>query len=368
MRRLTGLGALGALVLVLVAIGALKFSQIATLIRSAKAARREGPPPETVATATARAERWELTLAAVGNVAAVRGVTVSTEVAGRVESLSFRSGTRVDAGAVLAELDASVERGQLAAAKSQMDLAFATLQRSKRLVQSEAISKLQLDQDQAAYESAAANHRALQATVRRKVVRAPFAGRLGIRQVNLGQYLAEGTPIVVIESLGAVYLDFSLPQRNLGDVHLGTKARARLGNGDELVGTVAAIDPDVDLITRSVRLRASVPDEQGLLRPGMFVQVEAVLAEQQDVVTAPVTAVIHAPYGDSVFIVENHKVRQQFVRLGAHRGDFVAFKAGVKEGQELVTEGGFKLHNGDRVLVDNTVQRKPSLRPDVENR
>jgi membrane fusion protein (multidrug efflux system) len=219
------------------------------------------------------------------------------------------------------------------------------------------------------------------------VVRAPFSGRLGIRQVNLGQYLNSGTPIAVLESADSVFVDFTLPQQRLASVAIGTAVRVTVGGAGNppMAGTVSAIDPTVDSMTRSIKLRASIPDKEGKLLPGMFTNVEVLLPEKQDVVALPATALIHASYGDSVFIVEDKRQdtgyvpsdpsgkpvkvgRQQFVRVGPARGDFVAILQGVKPGQEVVTAGAFKLRNGASIAINNDVQPTPELAPHPENR
>ncbi len=379
---------IAVLMTIVAGLGTVKFKQIQTLLHAGETMRKLGPPPEVVGTAVARRESWEGTLAAVGTVAAVRGVAVSNESPGVVTAIHFESGQLVRAGQVLVELDTSVERAQLASAAARKDLAAISSTRSRALVERDAASKAQLDADEAQLKSSGADFGALQAQIDRKTVRAPFAGRLGIRTVNLGQYLQPGTAVTVLESLGAVYVDFSLPQQYLGEVKVGTPVRVHVkeagGPGAVLDGTVGAVDPAIDAATRAIKLRASVPNRNERLRPGMFVNVEVVRGERRPVVTAPLTAVVHASYGDSVFVVEDKKdaagapvagadgkpakvARQQFVRLGAARGDFVAILDGVEPGQELVTAGAFKLRNGAGVVVNNAIQPTPSLNPRVEN-
>jgi membrane fusion protein (multidrug efflux system) len=303
-------------------------------------------------------------------VTAVRGVALSSEAPGVVKAIHFESGALVKAGQVLVELDTSVERAQLESAEARKNLAEIGAGRTRKLAERQAVSAAQLDSDEAQLKTSSADFGALQAQIERKTVRAPFSGRLGLRTVNLGQYLNPGAPVTVLESLGSVYVDFSLPQENLPLVKVGTPVRVRL-NGSELAGTVGAVDPTIDATTRSIKLRASIPNKQERLRPGMFVQVTVVRAEKSKVIVAPATAVVHASYGDSVFVVEDkdgHKVaRQQFVRLGPARGDFVAISEGVKPGQELVTAGAFKLRNGSGVVINNAVQPSPALQPRVEN-
>jgi membrane fusion protein (multidrug efflux system) len=375
-------------ILVLLAIvgglGSVKFRQIQTLLHAGETAQKMGPPPEVVGTAVAAEDSWEGTISAVGSVAAVRGVAVSNESPGVVTAIRFESGQVVRAGQVLVELDTSVERAQLASADARRQLAEVGAGRSRALAEREATSKAQLDADEAQLKTSSADFGALKAQIDRKTVRAPFAGRLGIRAVNLGQYLQPGTAVTVLESLGSVYVDFTVPQQYLTEVKVGTPVRVALtnatgGTGGALDGIIGAVDPTVDATTRTIKLRASVPNNKDRLRPGMFVTVEVVRGEKRKVVTAPATAIVHASYGDSVFVVEEAPIgeggarkpgkvaRQQFVRVGAARGDFVAILDGVKAGQELVTAGAFKLRNGGGVVINNDIKPKASLRPDVEN-
>ncbi len=375
----------------LLAIGLLagtKFAQISSLIRFGEAAQAAGPPPEAVGTDVAKEGAWEAVLDAVGNVAAARGVTISNEVPGVVRAIRFESGAKVRAGQVLVELDASVERAQLASLRARLALANTTAGRTRRLAESGAYTKAQLDTDEAQLKTVSADVRALEAQIDRKTVRAPFAGKLGIRSVNLGQYLTPGTPVTVLESLDAVYVDFTVPQQQVARVPAGTPTRVVIPGTQPpqtLDGEVAAIDPNADPATRAVKVRASVKDDQDQLRPGMFVNVSIVLPEQMKVVSVPATAVLRAPYGDSVYVVEDRKddggrpvngpdgkpakvARQQFVRVGAARGDFVAIEEGLTAGQEVITQGAFKLRNGAPIVVNNEVKLEPKLAPRPQNR
>jgi membrane fusion protein (multidrug efflux system) len=383
MRYLIPIAILVAIVIGLVSV---KFRQISMLMHFGEKAKAAGPPPEIVSTATTREESWEGTISAVGSVAAVRGVAVSNESPGVVSAIHFESGQRVKAGQILVELDTSVERAQLASAEARKELAAIGAGRSRQLAQRDAVSKQQLDVDESTLKTSDADFGALKAQIDRKTVRAPFAGRLGIRTVNLGQYLNPGTAVTVLESLGSVYVDFSLPQQYLADVKVGSPVRINLAGGDksELDGVIGAVDPTVDATTRTIKLRASVPNANDTLRPGMFVNVTVVRASKATIVSAPATAIVHAPYGDSVFVVEDKKddggatvsgadgkpvkvARQQFVRLGVMRGDFVAIDKGVTAGQVLVTAGAFKLRNGSSVIVNNDVKTNPALAPNVIN-
>jgi membrane fusion protein (multidrug efflux system) len=389
----------------LVVIGVLagtKFAQISSLIRFGKAAQAAGPPPEAVGAAVAKGAEWESLLESVGSVAAGRGVTISNEVPGLVRAIRFDSGAKVRPGQVLVELDASVERAQLSSLQARRDLATASATRTRRLEAGGASTKAQLDSDEAQLKTVSADARALEAEIGKKTIRAPFGGKLGIRSVNLGQYLNPGTPITVLESLDAVYIDFTVPQQQVASVPVGTAVRIALPGTQPprtLTGKVAAVDPNVDRLTRAVNLRASVDEKQGQergkdqgdktapneLRPGMFVNVSVVLPDRASVVFVPATAIMRAPYGNSVYIVEDRKdeaghpvsgpdgrpakvARQQFVRVGVTRGDFVAIDEGVTAGQEVVVLGAFKLRNGAPLIVNNEIQLPSSQTPNPQNR
>jgi membrane fusion protein (multidrug efflux system) len=252
------------------------------------------------------------------------------------------------------------------------------------------VARAQLDTDTANLEAEARNVAALEAQIERKLVRAPFGGRLGIREVDVGEYLAPGTRLTVLEALGGVFVDFTLPQSELGKVQPGMAVQAVLEGALEkeakaMKGVVSAVEPALDPATRSIKLRASLENADDRLRPGMFVSVKVLMPRRTDVVTVPATAVVHASYGDSVFVIENKKpgspgmakspsgkpvkvARQQFVRLGDARGDLLAVAEGVKPGQEVVSAGAFKLRNGAPVVVDNRVKPDPELAPRPENR
>lgn len=379
----------GGVILVLVSgLAGIKYKQISMLIQFGQAAEAMGPPPEAVGTATAAKDEWEGTLSAVGSVAAARGVAVSNEVPGVVTAIRFESGAQVRAGQVLVELDGSVERAQLRSLDARVDLARSNAERARKLADKSAITRAQLDADEAQLKSVEADASALRAQIERKTVRAPFAGRLGIRNVNLGQYLTPGTPVTVLESLGSLYVDFTVPQQELARLAVGTPVRVSLSGTPKtapLEGKIAAIDPTVDQRTRTIKVRAAVENPKEVLRAGMFVTVSVVLPQRQAVVMVPTTAVVRAPYGDSVFVIEPRKdgsgaamkgpdgqpakmARQQFVRTGVARGDFIAIEEGVEPGQEVVTAGAFKLRNGAAVVVNNSVKAEPSLTPQPENK
>ncbi|MBX3193241.1 MAG: efflux RND transporter periplasmic adaptor subunit [Labilithrix sp.] len=378
-----------AVVLVVCALVALKGAQIAKLINFGKQAEIDGPPPEIVASALAEEAAWEGTLAAVGSVTSAKGVALSADAPGVVTRIAFESGAAVKQGDVLVELDTNVERAQLASAQARKQLATTTINRTRQLAASGAISAAQLDADEAQLRTSTTDVEQIQAQIAKKTIRAPFAGKLGLRSVNLGQFLQPGTPVTVLETIDAVHVDFSLPQQRLAEVAVGMPVRITLESsldaGAPLEGAIAAVDPTVDPITRTIKLRADVAKRAEGLRPGMFVQVAVVLPNKSVSVTVPATAVMRAPYGDSVFIVEARKAdtpgvattpdgkpvkiaRQQFVKLGGARGDFVAVIDGVKKSEEIVTAGAFKLRNSSPIVVDNTKEPKPELDPRPENR
>lgn len=378
----------GLALLVLVGgLVAVKFTQISSLISMGKQMEKIGPPPEAVGTAMSQEQTWGGSVSAVGTITSFKGVAISNEVPGIVSAIRFESGAKVNSGQVLVELDSKAERAQVASIEARKELATVNLGRTRALVADNAIAKAQLDTDESALKTSSADLGALRAQIDRKVVRAPFSGRLGIRQVNLGQYLNPGTTLTELEAIDMVFVDFSLPQQRLQTVSVGMPVRVTVEGvaGLSAEGTIVAINPTVDATTRAMKIRASVPNKDEKLRPGMFAKVAVVLPEQGRIVAIPASAVVHASYGDSVFVVEDKKdasgsavrapdgkpakvARQQFVRLGEARGDFVAVADGVRPGQELVTAGAFKLRNGGGVMVNNDIKADPQLAPRPENR
>ncbi|MCS6242611.1 MAG: efflux RND transporter periplasmic adaptor subunit [Opitutus sp.] len=361
-----------ALLLVLGAIAGVKALQIRALIASGKTMV---PPPDAVTTAVVRAETWETTLNAIGSFAAVQGVTLSAEVAGTVSKIDFESGASVAAGAVLVELDTSVEQAQLRSAEATAELARLNLTRARELRLQNTNSQADLDSADAQAKQAAAQADNLRAILAKKLIAAPFTGRAGIRLVNVGQFLPVGTPIVSIQALDPIFLNLSLPQQQLGQVSEGLTARVVTDAypGQLFEGKVTAINPDLDPTTRSVKLQVTLPNADSRLRPGMFGTVSIVLPVTAPVIIIPATAVLYAPYGDTVFVVEEKKneatgetqqvVRQQFVRLGTARGDFVAVTSGLKVGDTVVSAGVFKLRNGSTVSVKNEFAPNAQLAP-----
>ncbi len=365
---------LAAVVVFVTAIGLVKYKQIQTAVAQASSFQ---PPPEAVTTVVAKQEQWPATLAAIGTIAAVHGVTVSADLPGIVDSITFDSGRMVREGEILVQLDSRQERAQLAAAEAQRDLTRLNLDRMRGLRQEGIIS--QSDDDRAAAESKQAEARVgeIRATIERKIIRAPFGGLLGIRQVNRGQYLQGGSPVVPLQSLDPIYVNFALPQQAVSQLRTGGKVQISLQgvSNAEFTGRITAVDSVVDEATRNVQVQATLSNPEGKLRPGMFVEAQVMLGAQQPIVALPASAINYAPYGDSVFVVgpvegaggvKYEGVRQQFVKLGGTRGDQVAVLSGVNPGESVVTSGVFKLRNGAAVKVNNTTVpgNDPAPRPE----
>ncbi len=357
------------------ALGFVKFRQVKAIMAVYAAFQ---PPPEAVTTIVAAADKWSDTLTAIGTVAAARGVTVSADLPGIVDRIGFESGQPVHAGDILAELDTRQERAQLTAVEAQRDLARANFERMEGLLAQRVVSKAEYDQATADQRQADARVGEIRAAIDRKTIRAPFTGVLGIRQVNLGQYLSAGNALVNLQSLDPIYVNFGVPQQNAGKVVVGHGVRISIDDGShsQFSGRVSAIDSIVDQGTRNVQVQTTLANPGGKLRPGMFVQTELSLGSGQSIVTLPQSAINYAPYGDSVFVVTDLKdpkgqtyrgVRQQVVKLGAARGDQVAIVSGINPGDEVVTSGVFKLRNGAAVLVNNNVKPGNNPKPRPEN-
>jgi membrane fusion protein, multidrug efflux system len=359
----------------IVAVGSVKYGQIQAAVRQASSFT---PPPEAVTTMRVSQEHWRESLSAIGTVVAVRGVTVAADLPGIVEAISFDSGQSVAEGQVLVTLDARQERAQLAAVESQAHLGHLNLERMRGLRDQGVIAQADYDRAEAEHAQADARVGEMRATIERKRIRAPFGGLLGIRQVNLGQYLTSGEAVVSLQALNPIFVDFAVPQQDLGSLRPGTEVRVTAEglHGAALQGRITAVDSVVDPSTRNIDARAMLENPDARLRPGMYVQAEVLLEESTPVLALPASAISYAPYGDSVFVVEGMRnpageeylgVRQQFVKLGGARGDQVAVLAGITPGDEVVTSGAFKLRNGATVWVDNQVQPPNSSAPTPED-
>jgi membrane fusion protein (multidrug efflux system) len=356
-------------------LGGIKGLQIERMIAQGK---QFSPPPEPVTTAVARKETWESLLTAVGSLEAVQGVIVTAELSGKVERIGFEPGTKVKTGELLVQQDISAENAQLRAAEANLTLAKIDLERKRKLLAQRTISRSEYDNAEAQFKQAAAQADTIRAAVKKKTIRAPFDGRLGIRLVNMGQVLKEGDPIVSLQSIDPIFVNFSLPQQQLAQVTSGLTVQVTTDAlpGQVVDGKITAINPQVDPATRNIQMQATVANPEERLRPGMFVNVAVVLPARKDVLAIPATAVLYAPYSDSVFVVEEKKeekngqpgqvVRQKFVRLGEKKGDYVAVVSGLEEGDTVVSTGVFKLRNGQSVVVDNAVTPEFKLNPEPE--
>jgi len=369
------IGMLTVTIAIVAGLGFVKFQQIQTAIAEGAAFQ---PPPEAVTTVVAQEEVWPVTLSAIGTLAAVQGVTVSADLPGTVERIFFDSGRAVRAGDVLAVLDTRQEQAQLAAIEARRELARVTFERVQELLKEKVISKAEFDRATAELQQTEGQLGEVQAAIQRKTIKAPFSGVLGIRQVNLGQYLAGGDPLVTLQALNPIYVNFGVPQQSAGQIPVGrlVKITSEDAGGLESSGRVTALDSMVDEATRNIQVQATLPNPGGKLRPGMFVQAEVTVGPSQSVIVLPASSINYAPYGDSVFIVADLKaedgkayrgVRQQLVKVGPARGDQVSVLTGVKPGDEVVTSGLFKLRNGAAVQINNAVRPANEAAPKPGN-
>ena len=323
------------------------------------AARAGGPPPATVAVSTVQEEVWRPHLSAVGSLAAVSGIEVTSEVAGQISAIHFESGQTVEAGDVLVQLDDRTDQARLKGLLADQRLAKLRHKRLARLVKDQSASQSDYDEALATLDSATAQVSAQQTLIDKKQLRAPFAGRLGIRLVDVGEYLAPGAPIVPLEKLDPIHADFALPERELSQVQVGQSIEVRVQPYPEetFTGRITAIDPGMDTGTRSLRLRATLPNRDEKLRPGLFAEVRVKLERQEQVLTIPRTAVTYNPYGDSVFVItedgDRLTVQRRQIETGEARGERVSVRSGLQAGERIVSAGQVKLRNGQTVVLDD---------------
>lgn len=330
-------------------------------------------PPQTVSTITAKSQTWSSTLEAVGSARAINGVSLSSQVAGTVSAIHFESGTDVKKGALLIELSSADDVAHLDALKATTELARITYERDRTLLTTKAVSQQTVDSDKWALKNDEAQVAQQQALVDYKFIKAPFSGRIGIRQVDLGQYIAAGTAFVALQQLDPIYVDFFLPQQSLAQIKVGQQVAAKVDTypGATFNGEISAINSLVDAATRNVQVRATLKNPENKVLPGMFVTVDIDVGNPQSYVTLPQTAIAYNSYGNIVYLVDdkgkNEKgqaqlfARQTFVTTGATRGDQVAVLTGVKDGDTVVTAGQVKLRNGVPLVINNAVQ--PSNNP-----
>ena len=364
----------GVVFVILLVLAGVKFLQIRSMIAFGKAFV---PPPETISSAVVHEEKWQDTLTAVGSIDPQNGVTLASEVMGTVTEIAVADGSVVAKGDLLLRLDTSSEEAQLHAQEAQVELAKLNADRAQKLHADNTVSQSELDTAEATLKQNQANADVISAAIEKKTIRAPFAGRIGIWQVNVGTTLDARRPLVSLQSLTPVYADFSMPQQNLAQLKTGLPVQAICDAypDENFSGALTAINPDLDAATRSVPLRATFENTNQLLRPGMFVRVEIILPEEKPVLAIPATAVLSAPYGDSVFVIQsqvangktNLVVQQKFIRTGRAHGDFVSVESGLNAGDKVASAGIFKLRNGGNVQENNEGSPKPSLTPTPPN-
>ena len=365
--------ALGGFLALVVLLGAIKASQIKEM-----SAVVHTPPPSAVTTTEAKSMEWHPVLKAIGTLAPVQGVTISADAEGTIVRIAAENGSAVKAGDLLVELDTTVEKAQLTAAEARAALSKINVDRAKELWESKASSQAEYDASDAGFKQATSEVDALKAQIAKKNVRAPFDGRVGIRFVNLGQYVPRGQKLVPLQKLDPIFANFNVPQRSLQSLSLGQKTAVIVDAFERtpFEGTITAINSEVDPATRNVAVQATLANPKELLRSGMFVRVEVEMPLAESQVVVPATAIAYASYGNSVFVVETMKdpqgkeylgVRQQLVKLGATRGDLVVVTEGLKAGEQIVTAGVFKLRNAAPVQVNNTVQPASNPTPKPSN-
>ncbi|MGH7014057.1 MAG: efflux RND transporter periplasmic adaptor subunit [Stellaceae bacterium] len=324
-------------------------------------------PPQTVSTVVATTQEWQPKLSAVGSLRAVNGADLSLEVVGVVDKLYFHSGDDVSAGTVLMTLRSDDDVAKLHALQATADLDAINLARDQKQLKINAVSKAQVDTDSATLRNAQAQVAEQQAVVDKKTLRSPFAGHLGIRAIDVGQYLAAGTNIVTLQALDPIYVDFTLPQQALAEIREGQLVTATVDTfpDQSFVGKITAINPRVDVATRNVQVRATLSNPDHLLLPGMFAKVAIDVGAEQRYVTLPQTAVTYNPYGNTVYLVQDKgkdaqghpllEAHQTFVITGPTRGDQVAILKGLDAGATVVSAGQMKLRNGSHLIVNNSV-------------
>ena len=353
------------------AVAGIKALQIGALIASGES---EKAPVETVSTAAAEAQRWDRAVESVGSLRAVQGADLSTEESGVVAKIHFENGAEVREGDLLVELDTDTEQANLRSAEAEADLARTVFERTRMLRANNTVPQSEMDAAESNLRKMTALVEQLKATIRKKQISAPFSGRLGIREVNVGQFVNNGDRIVSLQSLDPIYIDFLLPQQLIAGLRPGqpVKVITDVYPDRTFAGALTAVNAEIDRVTRNIRLQGTLENPQGALRPGMFARVILSLGEPEDVVAVPATAVLSAPYGDTVFVVGEQTsedgaktlvAEQRFVRTGRAMGDFVSVTEGLKAGETVVTAGVFKLRNGATIEVNNELAPEPSLTP-----
>ncbi len=317
------------------------------------------PPPATVSAVEVRHENWQPYLYAVGSLVASQGVHVTNEVAGQVRGIRFESGQEVQKGDLLLQLDDSVDQAALEGRLAESRLAKVDFRRKAKLLKDKSVSRSEYDEAKANLDNAEAQVASRRALIEKKQIRAPFAGLLGIRQVDLGEFLAPGSHIVPLEALDPIYVDYALPERNFAALHVGQTVMIEVQAYPEqgFQGRIQALNPGIDPGTRSIKIRAVVENPDARLRPGMFARVRTQLPQRQGLLTLPQTAITYNPYGDSVFVIENDdgrlRVQRRQIKTGEVREGRVDVMKGLKLGEQVVSAGHVKLRNGQQVKLDD---------------
>lgn len=370
------LAGIGVVLGFVVLIGGVKASQIAALMAMGESMMM---PPTVVSSVLVSEQEWDQTLESVGTLEAKQGVVVSADVPGRVTEILFSAGSEVKKGDALIRQDTSSERAQLRAAEAGVLLAKANLDRVGSLLKKSVSSQAEYDTASARYKEAVAVADNIRTTIDKKTVKAPFDGRLGIRLVNVGSDLASGTPIVSLQAIDPIMVNFSLPQRQISKIAVGLPITLTSDavNGEIFSGTVSVVNPEVDIVTRSVRVQATLENQNKKLLPGMFAKVEVILPQKKKVLAVPSTAISFATFGDSVYVIEESSaseekaagltLKQKFVRIGEERGDFISIEKGIEANEKIVGNGVFKLHNGMSVVINNQALPEFQLSPTPED-
>ncbi|HBM91381.1 MAG TPA: efflux transporter periplasmic adaptor subunit [Rhodospirillaceae bacterium] len=344
-------------------------------IMQRKAMSAMSEPPQSVSTIKASTSPWQNEIKSVGTAHATQGINIAPEVAGIVETLLFESGQDVEKGDILLRLRSTEEQANLAALTAKLKLAEITVARDEKQIKVKAIAQATYDADKANLDNLLAQVSQQQALLNKKNIHAPFAGRLGIRQISLGQYVNAGTALVTLQQLSPLYVDFTLPQQNLTHVEVGQFIEARTDAFPQTTfkGKISALDAQIDETTRNINVRAVFQNHEKMLRPGLFVSLSLTIGEPETHLTLPQTAITFNPYGSTVYIVEESKnkegqtqarAKMKFVKTGATRGDQIAVLEGIKEGNEVITSGQIKLRNETPIIVNNKIH--PANNPEPE--
>ncbi len=335
-------------------------------------------PPQTVATITAEATPWQATISSVGSLTAINGADISSEVSGIVDTINFKSGDEVKAGTLLATLRPNNDQAVLAQLQATAKLDEITYQRDVKQLAADAVSQSQVDTDRATLQTAKAQVQAQLAEMDEKQIKAPFDGTLGIRQVDVGQFLSAGTQIVTLQQLNPLFVDFYIPEQDLADISVGQSVSLGIDTfpGQVFTGKISAVNSAIDKTTRTMQVRATIQNDKLMLKPGMFATVSIDVGQPQNLITLPQAAITYNPYGDTVYVVTDNKdkngkdvltAQQQFVETGDTRGDQISITKGLNAGDVVVTAGQLKLRKGSLVTINNDIQMSNDPNPNPPN-